>query len=668
MATLTPTQIFATGGQERSGPAVPQVLTKPKPGRGTRASNPPPISEYTQESFVRYSVEVTRLLGTTYNLRGRMQDIDRVYQRETDYTETHRRALAANRNGDASKMQNVVLPVVMPQVEALLSELSEIFLSSYPLFPVFSKPKMQDIALQFETVIGEQGVQFGWASELMQCMRDGLKYNLMACEVEWVNKKVYAVNNDASVDIKHGVPTETLFAGNALKRRDPYNIVVDTRVPPFEVHTRGEYAGYTEMIGRMELKQRFAEMDPTKTMNAKEAFESGPGLYSTTSSSNNYYVPQVNPLALVDSTQMGPGGVINWMAWADLEKKDGQVMYSNMYEYTVIYARILPSEHRIYGPNGGTPQIWKMIIVNRKVCIFAERQTNAHNYLPIIVAQCHEDGLGWQSKSFADNATPFQALASALYNSGIESQRRKVYDRIFYDPSRINKGDIDNTSVIARVPIKNEAFGKPVSEAYSVVPYRDDNVAQIFSTADQVLSMADIANGQNRVQRGQFQKGNKTRHEFQDVMDKSDARPRMTARVLEDRFFTPIKTILKLNTMQFQPPTELYNRNTKTSVKIDPVELRKAALEFRMADGLMPTDAYMNMGLFQSLLQTVAQFPPLLQQWDIVSMIFYWLKLEGATWVDDFRIQQQAPVDPATTTANANAAATAAEAQQPPPQ
>jgi hypothetical protein len=58
----------------------------------------------------------------------------------------------------------------------------------------------------------------------------------------------------------------------------------------------------------------------------------------------------------------------------------------------------------------------------------------------------------------------------------------------------------------------------------------------------------------------------------------------------------------------------------------------------------------------------------LLQQWDIVSMIFYWLKLEGATWVDDFRIQQQAPVDPATTTANANAAATAAEAQQPPPQ
>jgi hypothetical protein len=301
----------------------------------------------------------------------------------------------------------------------------------------------------------------------------------------------------------------------------------------------------------------------------------------------------------------------------------------------------LPNEHKIFGPNGNTPQIWKMIIINRKVCIFAERQTNAHNMLPIVVAQAHEDGLSWQSKSFADNAAPFQFLASSLYNSGIESQRRKVYDRIIYDPSRINKADIDNTSVVARIPVKNEAYGKPVSEAVYQMPYRDDNVNQIFATAESVLQMADIANGQNRVQRGQFQKGNKTRHEFEGVMDASNARPRMVALVLENRFFTPIKHILKLNTLQFQPPAEMYNRNTKENVKINPTALRQSALEFRMADGLMPTDALMNMQLFQTILQMAGQYPPLVQQWDIVGMIFYWLKLEGATWIDDFRLQLQ---------------------------
>lgn len=607
-----------------------------------KTSAAPPISQTTQESLVRYTNEALRVLGTAYNFRSRMQDIDRTYQREADFSATQQRARAANKAGDPSKMQNVTLPVVMPQVESLLTELSEIFLSSYPLFPVFSKPEMQDAALQMETIIGEQGVQFAWAAELLQAMRDGLKYNLMAVEVEWVNKKVYAVANDATTSIKAGVPTETLFSGNSLKRLDPYNLILDTRVPPFEVHTRGEYAGYTQMISRIELKQKISEMDPTRTMNAKAAFESGMGTYSTTSSSNAFFVPQINPYALIETTMLGPANTINWHAWAGLDNQSA-ISYSDMYEYTVLYARILPSEHKIIGRNGNTPQIYKLIVINRQVIIYAELQSNAHNLLPIIVAQAHEDGLSWQSKSFADNATPFQALASALYNSGIESQRRKVYDRIFYDPSRINKADIDNTSVVARIPIKNEAYGKPVSEAVYAMPYRDDNVNEIFNVAEQVLQMADVANGQNRVQRGQFQKGNKTRHEFQDTMDNSNARPRMVALVLENRFYTPIKTILKLNTLQYQPPTNLYNRNTKQDVNIDPVALRQSSVEFRMADGLMPTDALINMQLFQTILQMAGQYPPLVQQWDIVSMIFYWLKLEGATWIDDFKLQLPPP-------------------------
>lgn len=598
----------------------------------------PPVSEATQKSFVLYTNEVLRLLGSSYNFRTRMQDIDRCYQRETDYTTAHKRAQAANRAGDSSKMQNTVVPVVMPQVESLLTELSDIFLTSYPMFPVLSKPQMQDAALQLETLIGEQGIQFAWSAELLQAMRDGLKYNLMAVEVEWVNKKVYSVVNDALTSVKTGTATETLFAGNSLKRLNPYNLIVDTRVAPFEVHTRGEYAGYTELISRIDLKRKISEMDPTRTMNAKAAFESGAGNYSTVASTDAYFVPQVNPFALVETTQVGAGNSINWHAWAGLDT-NSPIAYSDMYEYTVLYARILPAEHKIVGRNGNTVQIWKMIIINRKVCVYAELQNNAHNYLPIIVAQAHEDGLGWQSKSFADNAAPFQALASSLYNSGIESQRRKVYDRIFYDPSRVNKADIENTSVVARIPIKNEAYGKPVGEAVYAMPYRDDNVNEIFQVADNVLNMADVANGQNRVQRGQFQKGNKTRDEYHGVMDNSNARPRMVALVLENRFFTPIKMILKLNTMQFQPPTSMYNRNTKEDVKIDPTQLRQSALEFRMADGLMPTDSFVNMQLFQTIMQIVGQYPMILQQWDIVSMIFYWLKLEGATWIDDFKLQ-----------------------------
>lgn len=606
-------------------------------------SGAPPISFDSQASFVRYSLECFRVMAKSYNFRERMQLTDRIYQRELDFSVEQRRARLYNESGDPSKMQNLTVPVVMPQVESALAALSDIFLTSYPMFPMFSKPQMQDEALQMETTIGEQGIQFGWAAELLQCLRDALKYNLAVCEVVWENKKVWSVTNNALTSIKHGSPNETVFAGNALRRVDPYNAILDTRVEPFKLAEEGEYAGYTKMVGRMRLKQLIAEMDPTKTMNVRAAFESGVGIYTTNSSSDGFFIPQVNPRAMLDpGTVSGVGNTINWLAWAGLEDTK-QIAYSgDVYEFTVLYARIIPAEHKLQVANRMTPQIWKMIIINRKICIFAELQSNAHNLLPIIVAQATEEGLGYQSKSFADNAASFQAIATALYNSGIESQRKKVYDRILYDPSRVNKADIENTSPVARISIKQEAYGKPLSEAIYPIPYRDDQAHQIFSVADSVLQMADVANGQNRVNRGQFQKGNKTREEFTKVMDGSEARPRMQALGLENRFFTPIKTILKLNTLQYQPPVTLFNRNTKSNVAIDPVALRNAALEFRMADGLMPTDSYVNLQLFQSILQIVQTFPTILQSWDILGMIFYWLKLEGATWVDDFQIQQQA--------------------------
>lgn len=607
------------------------------------ARTAPPVSPDSQQSLVRYCNETLRLLGKNYNFRTRMVEIDKIYQRETDLTPAQLRAKAANRNGDASKMQNVVIPVVMPQVEACLTELSEIFLASYPIFPVVSKPQMQDTALQMETIVGEHSIRFGWHAELLQVLRDGLKYGIMACEVGWETKKVYSLVNDAATNVMKGTPEETLFSGNAVRRVNPYNLIVDTRVPPFEVHKRGEYVGYTDVVSRIELKQMFAELDPTKTMNAREAFESGMAEISTSSASNGYFIPQVNSQALVTpQEQIGTGNTINWHAWAGLEDANS-IRYADVYEKTVLYARLIPKEHKIYGDRPSIPQIYKLIIINRKVLVYAERLSNAHNYLPILVAQPLEDGLSWQTKSFADNAAPFQALASSLYNSGIESQRRKVYDRMLYDPSRVNKADIDNTSPIARIAVKSEAYGKPVSEAVYQIPYRDDNVSQIFGVGQQILQMADIANGTNRVQQGQFQKGNKTRHEFEDVMDSSRARPRMMALVLESRFFTPLKEIIKTNILQFQQPGNLYNRNTKGPVAIDPVQMRQIAAEFQLADGLIQSDQYVNMELFKTILNMVAQNPAMAQRWDILGMVMYWMKLEGATWIDDFDTTKQQP-------------------------
>jgi len=567
------------------------------------------------------------------NLHATFEARDREYAREMDRTTEQLRAQAANATGDVKKLQNPTVPVVAPQVETALAYFVETFCSSYPVFPVVAKPQLQGAALQIETVLGESAVHFRWVPELAKAMRDGLKYNLMAVEVEWEKDKVYAVENRPGESITLGVPTETVFEGNKLKRVDPYNLVLDRRVPPAEVHVKGDYAGYNELLTRLQLKQRLGTLDNSMTMNAKEAFESslGRGIGS-------YNVPEITSLATA-ATASGLG-TTNWMRWADLENGKS-IQYKDMYELLTIYVRVIPREVGLSGSKAGTPQIYKLLIVNRSVIVYCERKTNAHNFLPIVVGQIIDDGLGYQTKSLAESSAPYQQIATGLWASAISSQRRKVYDRIFYNPQMVNKKDIDNTDPVARIPIKTEAYGRPIQEAVYALPYRDDTVPVVLSMAQQVTEMANISFGQNRVSQGQFQKGNKTRFEVNEVMTAADSRPRMYAVLLEASWFQPIKHILKSNILQYQPPADLYNRGSKEFVRIAPEELRKTTWEFKVADGVMPVDKLVNMEALGLAMQLAMSQPQIAQEYDVLGIFFYQMQLQGASWIADFKRQPQ---------------------------
>lgn len=574
----------------------------------------------------------------SFNLRHRLEMADRLYQRELDYTRAQAAAKASNLAGDPNKIQNAVVPVVQPQVESQLTYLAEIFLSGNPLFPIVSKPQLQGAALQMETAVDNQATMFAWTPELLSAMRDALKYNLFGIEIDWEEVKTKSVATKIDKSIKYGVPEQVIQAGNVIKRRDPYNLILDTRVPPSEQHTRAEFCGYVEVISTIELKRRVARLDPTFTQNLDKAFASGAATpVSGDAGGTGYYVPQVNPQALLQPESLHGG--VNWDAWCGLEEH-GKQRYSGKYEWRVLYARILPQQFGFSSNAPNTAQVYKFIVINNMWVIYVRPMSNAHDFLPMIVGQAHDDGLGWQSKGLADTAGTYQQIATGLFNSGLESQRRKVYDRMLYDPSRVNKADIEKTSPVARIPVKPEAYGKNIQEAVYQIPYRDDNVNEIFNVANMVVEMADIANGQNRVQRGQFQRGNKSRKEFEETMSNSNARPRMVAMVLEARLFMPLKHIIKLNTLQYQMAGVLFNRQLKKSVEIDPAELRTAALEFKMADGMMPVDQLISFDIFRELITVAGQNPMIMQRYDLVGMIMYLFKQRGATWIDDFDLQQ----------------------------
>ena len=606
----------------------------------TSVSNTPILlSKNSQAGLLELHHQCLRQFTTQWNIRTAMRAIDLQYAREADLSKENARARIANRYGDKDRFQNITIPIVLPQVESAVTYQTSVFLTGIPLFGCVAAPAYEDEAQQMETLIDDQATRGGWAREFGMFFRDGFKYNLSALEVSWKRETTFAVETDLS-NVKTGKQKEVIWEGNSVKRWDMYNTFYDTRVHPAEMYKKGEFIGTTEIMSRIMLKQFINTLPDIRIDNAAEAFASGMGTisYDAAGATGAFYIPQINPNVNA-ATNIINGGT-NWMSWAGLAGANTSIQYKNLYEVTTIYARILPSDFNIRVPAPNTPQIWKLIFVNHQVLIYAERQTNAHGYLPVLMGQPLEDGLGYQTKSLAENVSPIQDITSALSNSNIAARRRAISDRTLYDPSRVTEAHINSANPSAKIPVRPAAYGKPVADAVHAFPFRDDQSQYIGQQIQQYSAMANMISGQNQVRQGQFVKGNKTQHEFADVMSHANGRDQVTAMTYEAQIFTPLKEILKINNLQYQGGVSLYNREKKVQVAIDPVALRKAVLNFKISDGLTPSDKLINADTMQVALQVFGSSPQISAAYNVGDFFSYMMKTQGAH-ISEFQKSQQ---------------------------
>jgi len=598
-----------------------------------KADTPLKLGKKAQEGIMQYLKTARQAQTTIYNLREHFRNIDLAYQREQDLTEDQWRAKIANKYGDATKYQNVTVPMVMPQVENAVTYQASVFLTGTPIFGVVAPPDQMDAATQMETVIDDQAIRGGWVNEFMLAFRDAFKYNAYFMEVDWIQETTASLETDISFSVKEGRPMQEIWSGNRIRRLDPYNTIYDLRVPLNKMHQYGEYVGYTEIMSRMQLKGFVASLPGKIIDNIVDAFESGIG--TTTLSSNSYtapfYIPMINPDINTNRNTAFGSGEFNWLAWAGITGADRDgIQYKNAYQVTTLYARILPNDFGLRVPSSSTPQIWKFIFVNDSVLILAERQTNAHNFLPILCGQGLVDGLSYQTKSLASNVIPLQQLASAFWNSAIATSRRAIMDRTLYDPSRISEKHINSTNPAAKIPVRPAAYGKPVGEAVYSFPFRADNLGDLASLAGQIQLMGDKLDRQNPAKRGEFVKGNKLKAEVDQVMANASGGDQMRAMQLEASLFTPLKEIVKLNILQYQGPASLFNRPKGELVPIDPVALRKAVMTFKVSDGLIPSEQIISDDVMRDGFQTLANMPQLAQGYNMTPFFSYMMEIKGA--------------------------------------
>ena len=624
------------------------------------------ITKTSQQGILEFLNQVYNYSKSTYSLRERLEAIDKEYMRENDNTTEQYKNKTANKLGDAVKFQNIVIPVVKPLVESAVDYQTSVFCSGEPIFSAVTEPAYIDQATQFNAIIEDQAERGAWKSEIIKFFRDCFKYHLGALEVDWVREVSYSLSTDLAFSTREGKPVETVWEGNAIKRLSLYNTIFDHRVDPSKLPSEGEFVATTQLYSRIALKKFIASLPNKIIANVVPALESScPGLNNSITS--KFYIPQLNPEAVLETTNLY--GEFNWESWVGMTNgnKDG-IKYSSIYEVTKLYGRILPSDFGIKVPGASTPQVWKFYIVNSQVVIYAERYTNAHGFIPVFFGQPNDDGFSLQTKSLAEDVIPIQQLSSAFANSVIASRRRAISDRVLYDPSRVAAEQINSPNPAAKIPVKPNAYGKPIGESVYPFPYREDQAATSMQLVTNLQQFAYELTRQNKAKQGQFVKGNKTLHEYSDVMANANSGDQRIAIHFEDQVFTPLKYVLKINILQFQSDDVIFSRSKKQNVAIDPIELRKAVLKFEVVDGLTPADKEISGDAWTTSMQIIGSSPEINSKYNLAPMFSYLMKTRGADLSPFEKSAEQVAYETATQQWMQIAQQAIAAGQQPPPQ
>lgn len=542
-------------------------------------------------------------------------------------------------------MPSTTPPVVISQVDSMVAYLAEVFLSGSPLFPIVSSPATQDKAEQLETLLDDHATIGGYARQLLMFLRDGVKYNFSAVELDWSSVTQYSLSDEM---LEPGVKrlAKEIKSYTKMLRLDPYNTVWDYNVAPGDVAAEGDYAGYIKINSRTKLRRKLQRLsDEGKAFNVREATKS-PNPYNTASQLGYYRTaPQVSQYMAARAPLSG----MNWYSYLTGKEDNKDVSNSDNYEEFTFYARIMPAELKLTSPSPRTVQIWKFVVINSSVVVQAERIISAYDYLPILFGQPLEDGLGYQTQSIAEGNIPIQQAASTLFNIAFNSARRAVSDRALYNPDLISPKDINAPVPAAKIPVKTNSLGvgATIRDAYHQIPFDARGTEGALQSGMQIVGFGKEMSGLNSPMQGQFQKGNKSVTEWNDTMSGADGRLRLPALTLEYQVFQPMKNILKLNIFQYGGDAELVSQKSGKTVKIDINALRQTVLAFRVADGYTPKSKLASTDAIGQSMMMISQSPILQQAYGnmLPAMFAHLASLQGIKGLEEYT-PQQPPVTP----------------------
>lgn len=575
-----------------------------------------PITKEAEELILKH---LQHLIATRTNLsllRSKLAQCDAYVSREP------------NKNTPESKKLEITVPIVSPQVDTMVAFLAKLFLSSDSVFPVTTSPQFDPLADAINSIFQGFSRDWQWKRNLILCFKDAAKYNLMVAEATWAKVNVGTLQSKSQALASGANPkaTQEVKKGFSLKHLDPYNAFWDVAVCPSQLATDGEFGGFFEVMNKIQLHRYLLSLENNNNYNSRLT-----EILSSPSDKRNFHVPNILSYA-----KTAGGAAVDWdVHFESVLNLGGGTQEAK--EVCTVYMRIVPNDFKMRSvPQGGTPQIWKFVVVNYKFIVYAECRSNAHDYLPIVIGQPYESNLGGQQKALPEELAPLQDMASHLWAAEIASNRRAVANREVYNPHLVDSAHINNPNPAAKIPLRNAAVNQDLTRAVYPIPFNDPAAGTRTQLATGISSFADRLTGNNQVAGGQFVKGNKTDGQFQEVLNRSDARQTTLAILLEDQFFAVVRHILLYDFMQYQDDTSVYDQQTKTRIEFKSADVLQAEIEFVINDALSLSANSVDPQVMQVAMQSLSQSPELQAEYSQGKFFNHMMSLMGVKDLDQF--------------------------------
>jgi hypothetical protein len=512
-----------------------------------------------------------------------------------------------NRAGQGPIPTNVNLQLTAMQLDEELTFLLSVYSPEEGTYSAHAAKANQALANSMAALSNEHDRKFHHYRHYALGLRDMLAYNIGGFFTYWrrvIGNKV-TTTSDGRPELTRGV----IYEGNMVESIDMYNFLWDIAVSPIDLPANGEFFAVVERQRTFRLKKMEADGDLWGVDRFKDDFITPAK-------------PYFRERPIVRNTA---GGNVLTTNFTDILRGTGDgKSTTNGAELIHYFGWIIPSEFGL--SDSKDLEIWRITMANGKHIASAEHLNVAHAMLPCGLGSPIEDGLGLQTKSYAEVLLPLQRFASFLINIHQKATRKALFGHTIYDPNVIPAELIEATDVSSKIPMRG---GSPDMDIRKHILHITDSP----DTSGTMVTMGNVMELMQRMLPTDIIRqiaglDRATLYQAAATVQSSNRRSYKIAKIIDSQAMEPIRQQLMFNILQFQPVVTLIN-DEGDEQEINPADFRGKKIEFSLAGGLHGLDRLMIMEVLKEIIIQIIQSPTAQAEIDIVALLDYYTSQFG---------------------------------------